>query len=131
MKDKIKDIYKCEKLKGNDPLVLWHNQVIEKREEQLTVSDVARCIRQNLFMECAGEMMLAYLLHNPYAGDAYCGELMDKAGEMDSKYLLKHKDTILEIIDKAYEFIDENKWECEEEKSEFLESVDRLHELVK
>jgi hypothetical protein len=31
MGETIKDIYGCKKLEGNDPLVIWHNQVIEKK----------------------------------------------------------------------------------------------------
>ena len=31
MEEKIKDLYNCKKLSGNDPLVTWHNQVIEKK----------------------------------------------------------------------------------------------------
>ena len=83
MKEKIKDLYNCKKLSGDDPLVTWHNQVMEKKVYELSISDVARCIRQNLFLESAYEMLLVYLLHNPYAGDVYEGELMDKAGEID------------------------------------------------
>ena len=44
-----KDIYKCNKLKGDDALVIWYNEVIEKSPDELNISDVARCIRQNLF----------------------------------------------------------------------------------
>ena len=69
MKEKIKDLYNCKKLSGDDPLVTWHNQVMEKKVYELSISDVARCIRQNLFLESAYEMLLVYLLHNPYAGD--------------------------------------------------------------
>ena len=116
MEERIIDLYKCERLHGDDPLVYWHNQVIEKREDELTVSDVARCIRQNLFMETAVEMMLVYLLQNPYEGDVYGGELLEKAGEIDIEYLMDHKDTVSEIVEKAYKFVDTYDWECEEDK---------------
>lgn len=131
MEEKIKDLYKCERLNSDDPLAVWHNQVIEKSEDELTVSDVARCIRQNLFMETAVEMMLVYLLHNPYIGDVYDGELMDKTGEIDVKYLMNHKDTVSEIIEKAYRFIESYEWECEEDKNEYKNSVDKLAETIK
>lgn len=130
MDKKIKELYKCERLKGKDPLVIWHNRVIEKREDELTISDVARCIRQNLFVETAAEMLLVYLLHDPYTGDVYGGELMEKARDIDIKYLLKHKDIVSEIIEKANEFIENNKWESDEEKHEYKESVDKLGEII-
>ena len=31
MEEKIRDLYNCNKLIGDDPLVIWHNQVIEKK----------------------------------------------------------------------------------------------------
>ena len=130
MKEKIKDLYNCKKLSGDDPLVTWHNQVMEKKVYELSISDVARCIRQNLFLESAYEMLLVYLLHNPYAGDAYEGELMDKAGEIDHNYLIKHKETILEIIENAKSFIAKYDWQCDEDKSEFIEAVDKLSEII-
>lgn len=85
MEEKIKDIYDCTPLKGDDPLVIWYNQVINKTMDELTVTDVARCIRQNLFLELAYKMLIVYLLHDPYEGDKYKDEFMDKLVEMDKK----------------------------------------------
>ncbi len=130
MEEKIRDLYNCNKLIGDDSLVIWHNQVIEKKVDELSISDVARCIRQNLFLESAYEMLLVYLLHNPYAGDVYEGELMDKAGEIDHDYLIKHKETILEIIENAKSFIAKYDWQCDEDKTEFIEAVDKLSEII-
>lgn len=31
MEEKIRDLYNCNKLIGDDSLVIWHNQVIEKK----------------------------------------------------------------------------------------------------
>ncbi len=130
MEEKIKDIYKCKSLDGNDSLVIWHNQVIEKKAEELTIADVARCIRQNLFTEIAYEVLLAYLLNNPYAGDLYEGELMDKASKVDKELISKHKSTIQEIIEKANTFIKTYEWLCEEDKIEFTDSVNELKEKI-
>ena len=130
MEQKIKDIYKSEKLEGDDPLVIWHNRIIEKNVDELTVSDVARCFRQNLFLEIAYEMLLEYLLHNPYKGDYYEGELMDKANEIENGYIKKHKDTIIKLIENAHRFIETYEWECEEDKDEYVRSVNRLANII-
>ena len=130
MKEKLKAIYKCEKLEGDDLLVIWHNQVIEKRVDELTVSDVARCFRQNLFLEIAYEMLLVYLLHNPYEGDVSEGELMDKASEIENGYIKKYKDTIIKIIENAHRFIETHEWEFDEDKSEYVESVNSLANII-
>ena len=130
MEEKIKDVYKVEKLKGNDSLVEWHNSVIEKTETELTVADVARCIRQNIFVEVAYEMLIVYLMHDSYAGDMFPGELMEKASEVGSELILKYSNSLKEIIEKAEIFIENNNWECEEDREEFSESVIRLKKLV-
>ena len=131
MEQRIREIYNCEKIEGNDPLVQWYNAVIEKRVDELTISDVARCIRQNIFIESAYEVLLAYLLQNPYEGDVYEGELMDKAGKVDKNIIIKYKETILEIINIAQEFIKTYDWICEEDKEEYTDAVNRLALIVK
>ena len=136
MKEKIKDIYSCRPLYenhplyGSDPLVVWHNQVIEKYADELTIADVARCIRQNVFVEKAYEMLLVYLLNNPYEGDIYDGELMDKASEVDKDIIVKYKKTIAEIIENAEQFIHTYDWQYEEDKIEFEQSVERLYDKI-
>ena len=55
---------------------------------------------------------------------------MDKAGEIDHDYLIKHKETILEIIENAKSFIAKYDWQCDEDKSEFIEAVDKLSEII-
>ena len=130
MEEKIRDIYNVEKLNGNDPLVIWHNQVIDKVPEELTVADIARCIRQNLFVETAYEVLLAVLLHNPFAGDMYEGELMEKASKVDKSLIVKYSDTITQIINYARSSSMEKEWLDEEEKSEFLEYISELNELL-
>lgn len=116
-KKKIREIYDCTLLTGDDPLVIWYNHVIDKTVAELTAADVARCIRQRLFVEKAYELLLAYLLHNPYEEDIYEGELLDKATEVDDALITKYKAIIVEIIDSAEKFINEHEWVCEEEKA--------------
>ena len=130
MEEKIKDVYKVEKLKGNDSLVEWHNSVIEKTEPELTVADVARCIRQSIFVEVAYEMLIVYLLQDPYVGDMFPGELMEKASEVDNELILKHSNSLKEIINKAESFIEQKDWECDEDRDDFSESVEKIKEKV-
>ena len=130
MEEKIKEIYDCTPLTGEDSLVIWYNHVINKTVAELTVADAARCIRQGLFVEKAYEVLLAYLLHNPYEGDVYEGELMDKAIEVDDELIIKHKTTIIEIIERAEFFISGYEWICEEDKAEYIEAVNRLYRKI-
>lgn len=130
MEEKLKEIYGCTKLTGSDSLVNWYNQVIEKPIDELTIADVARCIRQNLFGEAAYEMLLVYLLHDPYAGDVYAGELMEKVSEADPKFITKHRNTISEIIEQANRFIKNHTWEFDEDRAEYEAAVEKLAKLI-
>lgn len=71
-------------------------------------------------------MLLVYLLHNPYTGDIYDGELMDKVVEMDDSEIEHHKNTICEIITRARTFIKNHNWDCDEDQFEFVNAVDTL-----
>lgn len=130
MDRRIKEIYNCERLEGTDPLVYWYNQVIEKVVTELNVGDVARCFRQELFLDVAYDMTLVYLLNNPYEGDLYAGELMEKASKMDVVYIEQHKNVIAKIIEKAESFIANNVWESNAERSEFEQSVRKLKVIL-
>lgn len=130
MEKKIKEIYKCDVLEGSDPLVVWYNRVIEKTISELSIADVARCIRQDLFIDMAYEMLIVYLLHNPYEGDMYEGEFIEKASEMDKEYVIKYRKPLLEIIDKASQFAKMHEWEFAEDVVEYEENVNKLSVLL-
>ena len=123
---KIREIYSCDRLEGDDPLVIWHNEVIEKCPNELTASDVARCVRQKLFLEVAYETLLKFLLQDPYAGDLYAGELLEKASEVDQEYIKKHRDEITEIVNLADEFARVHEWESIDDKLEYISELDKL-----
>ena len=55
---------------------------------------------------------------------------MDKASEIENGYIKKHKDTIIKIIENAQRFIEKHEWECEEDKSEYIESVNCLANII-
>ena len=123
---KIREIYSCDRLEGDDSLVIWHNNVIEKCPDELTSSDVARCIRQKLFLEVAYEKLLGLLLQDPHAGDLYAGELLEKASEVDKEYIKKQRDEITEIVNLAGEFAKVHEWEKSEDKLEYILALNNL-----
>lgn len=131
MLKKIKDIYQVQNLKGNDPLILWHNKVIDKFPYDLTIADVARCIRQNLFIDTVYEVLLSYLMQDLYIGDLYNGELMEKASEVERSVIISHEKIIKQILFKAREFINDYNWDDFEDKKEFENSVNQLEKIIK
>ena len=131
MDKKIRDIYHTEAITTDldDTLVEWHNNVIEKTVDQLTKEDVARCIRQDIFVESATEALLGYLLGDPLAGELYEGELMEKAADIDEAVMRKYSKIIRKIVRSARETLKNHEWPYDddgEERGAFKEAVDAL-----
>lgn len=128
---KIKEIYSCDynKTKG-DILVDWYNSVIEKTEAELTIFDVCRCFRQNMFIESAVVVLLSYLQNDVFAGDVYEGEGIEILSGLDDKYITPYINIIDEIIIKAGNDSSDHEWLCQEDKKEFDEYIKQLSEKI-
>lgn len=129
-KRKIKDIYNCSYTIPEGevyPLQSWYEQLINKSIDEIEVLDILRMIRQNEFLDLAISEAIKYLKKDPFVGDMYEGEVLDKLSEMDISYLMAYIDEIDNILEKA---LDENKtheWLCEEEKDEFEDLIKNFH----
>lgn len=78
---KLKDIYKCESIKAEGEiysLQKWYNNLIEKKISKIEIADVLRMIRQKQFMDIAIFKAVYYLGKNPFSGELYEGELLEK-----------------------------------------------------
>ena len=131
---KIKKMYAClpvDEKKNMLPLELWHNDVIEKKVDELTLSDVLRMIRQKVFLEAAVEKAIIFLKDNPLVGEMYDGELMCKFALMDNKYIEKDKDVLLEIFRKGMQLSSSYEWIDQEEKEEYEDAINFLEDKFK
>jgi hypothetical protein len=61
---------------SGDSLDEWYASVRDTPLDVLSVGDLARAIRQKLFLETVVSVALARLLTDPCAGDLYDGELL-------------------------------------------------------
>lgn len=136
MKDdkKIKDIYACKYIEGDGelyPLQEWHNKLIDKKISELKILDIIRMIRQNEFIDIAILKGVEYLRENPFIGDMYEGELLEKLSEVETKYLIDYIDEINNILSNAliknqdYEWIDDN------ERKEFEELIKKFSDRIR
>lgn len=66
------------------PLQKWHNQLIDKTINEITITDVLRMIRQKEFLDLAMDKAMEFLQDNVFAGETYEGELLEKISEMVS-----------------------------------------------
>lgn len=125
-KRKIKEIYNCNYAIPEGevyPLQSWYAQLINKNFEELEVLDVLRMIRQNEFLDLAISKAINYLKKNPFVGDMYEGEVLEKLSKLDISYLITYIDEIDNILKKALDESKTHEWLCEEEKDEFKELI--------
>ena len=128
---KIKEIYGCDNNKTRgDTLVDWYNEIIEKTEAELTIFDVFRCFRQNIFIESAVVVLLSYLQNNVFAGDMYEGEGIENLSGLDDKYLLPYITTVDEILIKARKDSTDHEGLCQEDKEDFDGYIKQLSDKI-
>ena len=124
---KIKEIYDCEYIVSEKelyPLQKWHNQLIDKTMNEITVSDVLRMIRQQEFMDLAILKAVKFLQENVFIGEAYDGELFEKLAEIDISFLIPYKENLKDILKHALEESVIHEWSYDGEREEFEEIVD-------
>ena len=72
------------------PLQAWFASVYDKPLDSLSEGDLARAIRQQLFLEYVVPICLQLLSKDPLAGEYYEGELLQALQSVPSKYWLQH-----------------------------------------
>lgn len=132
MEDKtIKEIYNCRYSSGSDVLEDWYNKLIDKTPEELSLFDILRMIRQDLFLDEAIPALLAYLIEDPRCGDICNDDALIKLSEIDTKQLKPYRSQIEAILKKIDNDIDGYEWCYPEEKDEFLEVVSKIKDQLK
>lgn len=129
MEKKLKDIYSCElgQYSGLDKkynLEIWYNKLLEKTYSELTIADVMRMIRQEIFIEIALKKAVDLLKDNPLAGEMYEGELLEKLLNEKIEIIKKiYKDDIKMILKQGREIAEKYEWITTDEKNEFLNFI--------
>lgn len=131
--EKIKDIYDCDYIKGNGelyPLQKWYNQLIDKNVSEISVADVLRMIRQNEFVELAISKAILFLNNNPFVGETYEGELLEKLSNIEVYQMRNYLDDLHDILVKAEQENENYEWLIEKERIEFQELIKKLFEMI-
>lgn len=126
-KRKIKDIYRCSYHLPLDeqlyPLQKWYGKLIDKTYDELDILDVTRMIKQKEFIELAVHKAVDLLKDNPFCGELYEGEILEKMLELDMLYLSNYRQELKEILDKALKDNERYEWLIEEERIEYKNLV--------
>lgn len=130
---KIKDIYMCRYIESVEelyPLQKWYNQLIDKKISEIEVFDITRMIRQKEFLDIAILKAVDYLKENPFIGDMYDGELLEKLSEIHIDSLTDCIEEIKSILSTAKEKNDEYEWLDDEERIEFAEIIKEFSDKI-
>lgn len=130
---KIKNIYQCKAIEIEGkiyPLQKWYNELIEKKVSELEVSDVLRMIRQNVFLDIAISKSVEFLMENPFAGELYEGELLEKLSDVDISILMNDMKEVRGILSDALIKNKSYEWLNEEERKEFEEVVLKFSDKI-
>lgn len=122
-------VFNCEPVSSTkelSPLEKWYNELLEKTESQLTISDVMKMIRQNVFLEIAVGRAIVYLKKDTLIGEMYEGELLDKISKLDKRILGRYINDLKEIIIKCRQECITHEWGYEGEKEE----IDKVLNLI-
>lgn len=80
-------------------------------------------LRQKEFIDMSVLKAIDYLKENPFAGDMYAGELLEKLSETDTDSLTAYIGDIKIILSLAKEKNSEYEWLSDEERTEFAELI--------
>lgn len=130
-KRKIKEYYDCQYDKEEAyPLQKWYNQLIDKTKNELTIADVLRMMRQELFVDLAMERAMVFLEDDIFTGEAYEGQLLEGLSRISTSYLTPYSDRLNALLKIALDKSELHEWSYEGEREEFEQIVDSVSKKI-
>ncbi len=126
---KIKNI-NIKNLKNDSSLDTWYNQMIKKKVDELSLLDISRMLRQDIYGDIALPLAVRILIRNPLEGEMYEGQLL----ELMIKYITNHqeckKGIDYPLLSLAIDYaLNTMEWDFEEDKEEYKDLVKQLEQL--
>lgn len=108
---------KLDELEREYGLQIWFYNMVQKSIEELTLGDVGRMLRQDVFLDIAIPLAWKYMLADPFDAEMYEGELIVAMTGVVKKYPdMKNFDLYERFVKKVQEQIEKYDWGCEENK---------------
>ena len=128
---RIKNI-DIEELELNSPLDKWFISLVNKQIEELSVLDISRMLRQEIFLDIAMPVTFERLLENPFEGEMYEGQLLELYIRCLSKYLVyEEREKYIYLCTIASKNIDLYDWADEYSKQAYKKILNKLEMLTK
>ncbi len=117
-----KGIVYDDKYINEGSLPKWYHSIREKNLSQLSDGDLARLIRQNMYLEYILYEAIKRLYKNPCSGEKYAGELIESMSKyIEASFWIKNKECKNCLID-FLSYFDEN---------DFIKNHDELDDFEK
>ncbi|MCM1235251.1 MAG: contact-dependent growth inhibition system immunity protein [Ruminococcus flavefaciens] len=121
---KIKDI------KQDSPLDKWFYEMVQKKVNMLTIGDITRMLRQEVYLDIAVPLAEERLLDDPLCGEMYDGEVVD----LLTRILIKHpsvkkSDFYMRFEKKVMYMYETYEWDSDYEKTEYEKIISRFRQL--
>lgn len=117
----IKEIYGCQYISSEElfPLQKWYNNLIDKNIDDLSIADVLKMIRQKVFMDIAISKSIEFLKRDPFAGELYEGQLLEKISQISDSEINKYHNELQQIVSIGLVQNEKYDWITEDEREEF------------
>lgn len=118
------------KLPEESPLDRWFVTMVQKKVNELSLADISRMLRQDVYIDIAFPVVWKSLIKDPFCGEMYDGQLL----ELLIKSLEKHpeekeQDTYNSFLSSVNQMMDTYIWEDETDKEEYVGMIEKLKEL--
>ncbi|UAC48793.1 hypothetical protein K6959_02175 [Bacillus aquiflavi] len=131
----LKELYNLSYDESNfgSGLIKWYNSLINKKIEELTVTDISKMIRQDILKNLALEKSIDLFILNPYDGEYQDGELLKlilssvNINKLSINKLNMLNDKVTELKQSYLEF----DWEDEDIKQMYGKNLDEQKEKIK
>lgn len=106
---------KLDELERTSPLGKWFYEMVQKSVDELTLRDVLRMLRQEVFPDIAIPFACTKVLEDPFCGEMYAGEMID----LLTKAFISNPDEKKQVFYTIFVEEIQQKWETFEWESDF------------
>lgn len=106
---------KLDELERTSPLGKWFYEMVQKSVDELTLRDVLRMLRQEVYLDIAIPIACTKVLEDPFCGEMYVGEMID----LLTKVFISNPDEKKQDFYKMFAEEVQQKWEMFEWESDY------------
>ncbi len=115
----------------------WYDSIRRKKISQLSDGDLARLIRQNIYLEDVFDEIVKRLYKNPFGGEKYAGEIIEGILKYIEPLFWKQnvvlKNNLRDFLSNfmTNNMINNDKDLDDFEKKEIMQTINSLYEIIK